>query len=577
MHVFWPGVVSIFVMYALIFVVGVWASKGRTTSTNDGTLDELMLAGRNLPLGLGLLSMTATWVGGGYINGTAQTTYQYGLTWGLQAPIGYSLSLILGGMFFARIMRRMRYATLIDPLQIRFGRGVSLLLTLAAVASELIWSAAILVALGSTFATVVGLDFTTSLAVSAAVAIGYTITGGLWSVAWTDAVQLFLIAIGLVVALPYAVHTAGGWLPIREAAQTTSGVIGFAGAHEGVSYLDWLLLLILGGIPWNIYFQRVLATPNETVGARLSIGGGILCMLMAIPPLILGLAARATDWTQVTGGPAGMGMEGGAARVMQTLIDNPSEVLPLQLRLAVPGWVGVVGLGAVAAAVMSSCDSSILSATSMAAWNGWKRLVRPHATAHEMVWLMRGLIVFIGIVATVIGLAVPSVTALWYLCGDVVYIVLFPALVLALFDQKANRLGTMTGIVVASVLRIGGGEPSLSIPQTLPYPVWVEGGMVAFPFRTMAMVAGLVAAIAVSRVTSTIDRPVPLVSGDDPNAMTKGWDGVDIGLWIAGIGAMLATAGLVWSWVAALPGIAAVVVGIVLVGRDLAAPKPATG
>lgn len=42
-------------------------------------------------------SFSATWVGGGYINGTAEAVYvpDYGLAWA-QAPIGYSLSLILG-------------------------------------------------------------------------------------------------------------------------------------------------------------------------------------------------------------------------------------------------------------------------------------------------------------------------------------------------------------------------------------------------------------------------------------------------------------------------------------------------
>lgn len=39
----------------------------------------------------------ATWVGGGYINGTAENVYLpgYGLAWA-QAPFGYALSLVLG-------------------------------------------------------------------------------------------------------------------------------------------------------------------------------------------------------------------------------------------------------------------------------------------------------------------------------------------------------------------------------------------------------------------------------------------------------------------------------------------------
>jgi high affinity choline transporter 7 len=60
-------------------------------------------------------------------------------------------------------------------------------------------------------------------------------------------------------------------------------------------------------------------------------------------------------------------------------------VLPLVLQQLTPGWVAFVGLGAVSAAVMSSADSSILSASSMFARNIWKLTIRPHvchARAH---------------------------------------------------------------------------------------------------------------------------------------------------------------------------------------------------
>ncbi len=40
----------------------------------------------------------ATWVGGGYINGTAQVVYESGILWA-QAPIGYSLSLFVSKPF----------------------------------------------------------------------------------------------------------------------------------------------------------------------------------------------------------------------------------------------------------------------------------------------------------------------------------------------------------------------------------------------------------------------------------------------------------------------------------------------
>ena len=54
-----------------------------------------MLAGRNIGMFVGIFTMTATWVGGGYINGTAEIVFNYGLVW-CQAPFGYAFSLMLG-------------------------------------------------------------------------------------------------------------------------------------------------------------------------------------------------------------------------------------------------------------------------------------------------------------------------------------------------------------------------------------------------------------------------------------------------------------------------------------------------
>lgn len=42
-----------------------------------------------------MVCVVATWVGGGYINGTAEAIYTQGLVW-CQAPFGYSLSLVFG-------------------------------------------------------------------------------------------------------------------------------------------------------------------------------------------------------------------------------------------------------------------------------------------------------------------------------------------------------------------------------------------------------------------------------------------------------------------------------------------------
>lgn len=57
--------------------------------------------------------------------------------------------------------------------------------------------------------------------------------------------------------------------------------------------------------------------------------------------------------------------------------ENQKLVLPLVIQYLTPSYIAFVGLGAVSAAVMSSADSSVLSASSMFARNIWKLVIRP--------------------------------------------------------------------------------------------------------------------------------------------------------------------------------------------------------
>lgn len=483
------------VFYGIIFFLGTYASRFR--KENSGT--ALMLAGRNIPLWIGIFTMSATWIGGGYINGTAENTFRpgYGLMW-VQAPWGYGLSLIIGGLLFARIMRRHRYKTMLDPLAQRFGKKMSALLFLPALLGEIFWTAAILTALGATFATVLGIDMRTAIIISSLIAIAYTSIGGLWAVALTDVVQLTLIFVGLALVIPFALRGVNGW----EGAWTLyqeemGGFASFLPSREvlGRHYFQWwdfMLLLVFGGIPWQVYFQRVLSTRNETMAVRLSIFAGIVCILAAFPPIVIGIIGKAVpDWVQA-GAPGPP--------------PDASLILPYVIRYLTPAFIATIGLGTIAAAVMSSVDSSILSASSMAGWNVYKPLVKPRASTSSLAKIIKRSIWIIGITATLLSLKISSVYALWFLCSDFVYCLLFPQLLTALFDKKANKWGSLAGFTVSLLLRLGGGDSTLGIPALIPYPM-AESGEVVFPFRTVAMLSGLVVILVVSRLTKKYGTP----------------------------------------------------------------------
>lgn len=481
-------------MYGAFLFVG-WVASRRA---QDGTAADLILAGRNMPMLVAALTMTATWVDGGYLLGTTEGAYKSSLQLGLQGGLCFGLSLILGGLFFARTMRQHGFTTLIDPLEARFGRRWAAVLFLPALAGELFWSAELLVAIGSTFGVLLGMPLTTAILLSAVVTTAYTVLGGMWSVAYTDVFQLGLVAVGLLAALPFALAGAGGlahaWGLYQAARPEGSGVLAplaSTAVWDRASLVGWwdtAAMLVFGGIPWNCYFQRVLSCRTPDAARRQSIVSGALTMAFTAPPLLMGIAAFAYPWP-------------GALR--EHLAATPSDAMPLLFAHAVPPVISLLGLAAIVGAVTSSFSSSILSAGSMLSWNCLKRLVWPSLTVVQLRAVIRGSILLLGAVATVLALKVQSVQALWFFTSDLVFVLLFPQLLSALFDPAANRTGSIAAFVVSLLLRIGGGEPLLGIPAFAHYPEWL-------PFKTVAAAAGLVLLPLVSRATAHLDGPSAL-------------------------------------------------------------------
>ncbi|CAH8594608.1 unnamed protein product [Schistosoma curassoni] len=380
-----PGLIAIIVFYLLILFVGLWAArKGKTNDSSGTDTEEVMLAGRNIGLLVGIFTMTATWVGGGYINGTAENTYNptQGLVW-CQAPVGYALSLVVGGLFFANRMRTLGYVTMLDPFQNKYGERMCGLLFIPALLGEVFWTAAILSALGATLGVIVDLDQKTSIILSACIALVYTLFGGLYSVAYTDVVQLFCIFLGLWISIPFAMVNEAT-VPIT---QTWDKWKGSVDPMDSFFYVDNLLMLIFGGIPWQVYFQRVLSSKTANQARILSFVASVGCFAMAIPSVLIGAVGASTNWTMTN------------YNTTSELPGTPEEmklILPLVLRYLCPPWISFVGLGAVSAAVMSSADSSVLSAASMFARNVVKAIFWQKASERQVLWIMRASIFVIG-------------------------------------------------------------------------------------------------------------------------------------------------------------------------------------
>ncbi|XP_022098279.1 high-affinity choline transporter 1-like [Acanthaster planci] len=484
MAVNWGGVAGILVFYLLILFVGLWASRKSRGSKDQ---EQTMLAGRNIGLFVGIFTMTATWVGGGYINGTAENIFKAnknsGLVW-TQAIWGYATSLVLGGLFFAKTMRSKGYVTMLDPFQLKYGSRMGGLLFIPALTGEIFWTAAILNALGSTVSVVLDLDMTLSVIVSACIAVFYTLLGGLYSVAYTDVIQLICIFLGLWFCVPFAMTNEA----VEPIGSTASEWLGTIEPDQAGLWIESALMLMFGGIPWQAYFQRVLSSKTPGKAQIISFVASLGCVVMVIPSVLIGAVGASTNWNDT------------AIDLEKTdPYGQSSIILPLVVQYLTPPAVSFVGLGAVSAAVMSSTDSSILSASSMFTHNIYKKLFRARAGKRELAWVMRASIVVAGVIATVLGLSITSIYGLFVFCSDFVYVVLFPQLLCVIHFSKCNTYGSLLAYIVALVLRFGGGDHVLGIPALIKYPYYDEEEEVQlFPYKTLAMLSSLVTILVVS-------------------------------------------------------------------------------
>jgi high affinity choline transporter 7 len=70
-------------MYGAFMTVGWLASR----KVRHGTSADMIVAGRPMPLWVAALTMTATWVDGGYLLGTTEGAYKHSIQLGIQGGL----------------------------------------------------------------------------------------------------------------------------------------------------------------------------------------------------------------------------------------------------------------------------------------------------------------------------------------------------------------------------------------------------------------------------------------------------------------------------------------------------------
>ena len=436
---------------AASLAVGLYAAK------RVGSAADFAVAGNRFGPGIVAATVFATWFGAETVLGIPAAFMKDGLRGVVADPFAAMACLVLVGLAFARPMHRMRGLTLGDFFRERFGRTTEVALSLVIAFSYVGWIAAQLVALGLVMSVLTGGAIGThaGILVGAAIVVTYTVAGGMWSVALTDAFQAAVIVAGMIWVAFVVAGLAGGFAPVVEASRAAGRFV-FLPEADARSLLAWInaaLLIVLGSVPQQDVLQRVKSARSPGAAAAGSILGGVAYFAVACVPIFLVSAASLIDPALVEKGLAG----------------DPQRILPTLVLERTPLFVQALFFGALVSAILSTAGGALLAPAIVIAQNVVRPLVRPR-TDEGALWIMRGCVALLGVAVTAMALlSSRSIYELVNESGKVVLVAAFAPLAAGLFWRRASPRGAHAAIAfgLAAWLAMEALAPDAVVPPPL--------------------------------------------------------------------------------------------------------------
>ncbi|OLB48982.1 MAG: Na+/glucose cotransporter [Gemmatimonadetes bacterium 13_2_20CM_2_65_7] len=473
--------VIIGVYFALLLAVAWWVAR-----RNRDTPDDYFLAGRNLGWFLVGASVFASNIGSEHVVGLAGAGATSGVALAHYELHAWCL-LVLGWVFVPFYSRALVY-TMPEFLGRRFSPTARWVLSVITLVAHVFTKFAVSIfAGGIVFATLLpevslpvgGATFNSFWIGSVAVVLLtglYTVLGGMRAVAYTDAVQTFILVAGSGLLTVFGLAKLGGWHELRRVLDpdlfnlwkplVPAGMQGtWAPVKESGriawyfnSNYPWLGMLfcapIIGLWYWctdQYIVQRVLGARDERTARRGSIFAAYLKLSPVLLFIIPGLIALALAKT-------------GRAPGLSVMVDAQGNAIPQAAQAAFPlmvkdllpaGLRGIVVAGLLAA-LMSSMAGAFNASSTLFTMDLYQKF-RPQASQHQLVWVGRAATAAMVVISLLWIPVIQGARGLYdYLQGVQGYLAppIFTVFVFGIFNKRLNSKGCLAALLAGFVLGV---------------------------------------------------------------------------------------------------------------------------
>ncbi|WP_268035431.1 sodium:solute symporter family protein [Algoriphagus sp. PAP.12] len=280
------------------------------------------------------------------------------------------------------------------------------------------------------------LDLQTALLIMGAIAVVYTVMGGLKAVIYTDTIQWIILMLGLMfIGIPMSYNYVGGW----EGIQSTLPQEFFS--FSNLSWQDvfnWGITIIPIWFVGMTLYQRIFAARDvKTAKKAWFIAGLFEWPIMAMMGVSLGLLSR-------------VAVEQGALEGFTASMD-PEMGLPVLLSQILPAGILGLMMSAYFSAVLSTADSCLMAASGNLTTDLLGKLFKgkPHG---QEIKISQVITLVIGILAILIAWQMTEVLSLMLYSYAFMVSGLLVPVVAGLFFGKNNSKAAVSSMIVGGTL-----------------------------------------------------------------------------------------------------------------------------